>query len=198
MQDRLLFLNQHFCSKKCFCLVRRALLNAGAPILPPGTGPRLRCWEGLEVGFQAISTSPLCLLWSVGPGRVKVKIKFPTSPESREGMPPKCLDAVRALGADSLSACQQERDPQSTVLLSFVSFFYFVGLSCGIWKFLGKGSSRSHSCQPIPQPQQCQIQTTSTAYTMDGHHGNARSLTCLAGPGIEPSSSWILVRFLTR
>ena len=37
----------------------------------------------------------------------------------------------------------------------------------------------SHSCQPTPQPQQCQI------------------LAPLSGPGIKPTSSWTLVRFVS-
>ena len=48
---------------------------------------------------------------------------------------------------------------------------------------------------PIPQPQQHQIRATSATYT--SVHGNSRSLTYWARPGIKPTSSWILVRFLT-
>ena len=47
--------------------------------------------------------------------------------------------------------------------------------------------------------------TTATAYeiwvasvTHTAAHGNAGSLAHWAGPGIEPASSWILVRFLTH
>ena len=46
-----------------------------------------------------------------------------------------------------------------------------------------------------PQPQQHQIRASSAMYTTAD--GNARSLTHWAGPGIELSSSWILVGFLT-
>ena len=62
-------------------------------------------------------------------------------------------------------------------------------------KFPGKGSNQRCSCQPTPQPHQCQIQAASANYT--AAHGNARSLTCWAGPGIEPTFSWILVVFVT-
>ena len=48
--------------------------------------------------------------------------------------------------------------------------------------------------QPTPQPQKLQILAVAAIYTMA--HGNARSLTHSAVPGIEPTSSWILVRFL--
>ena len=47
----------------------------------------------------------------------------------------------------------------------------------------------------MPQPQQHRIQATSVTCTTD--HGNARSLTDWAKPGIEPASSWILVRFVS-
>ena len=46
-----------------------------------------------------------------------------------------------------------------------------------------------------PQPQQCGIQTTSATYTTA--HGNAGSKIHWVGPGINPASSWIPVRFLT-
>ena len=47
----------------------------------------------------------------------------------------------------------------------------------------------------MPQPQQQGILAANTTYTTA--HGNARSLTHWARPGIEPASSWILVRPLT-
>ena len=61
--------------------------------------------------------------------------------------------------------------------------------------FPGLQSHWSYSCQPIPQPQQCRIHTTSVTYTIT--HGNTRSLTHWARPGIEPVSSWMLVGFIT-
>ena len=56
------------------------------------------------------------------------------------------------------------------------------------------GSNRICSRWPTPQPQQRQIQVTSATYTTA--HGNARSLTHLARPGIELMSSWIVVGFV--
>ena len=53
-------------------------------------------------------------------------------------------------------------------------------------------SNRSYSCWPTPQPQQRQILAMSVTYTTA--HSNARSLTHWARLGIEPSSSWMLVR----
>jgi len=48
---------------------------------------------------------------------------------------------------------------------------------------------------PTPQPQQHHIQATSSTYTTA--HGNARSLTHWARPGMEPESSWIPVWLIT-
>jgi len=50
-------------------------------------------------------------------------------------------------------------------------------------------------CWPTPQAQQSQIRATSETYTTA--QGNAGSLTHWARPGIEPASSWILVRFIS-
>ena len=53
--------------------------------------------------------------------------------------------------------------------------------------------------EPMPQPQQCQIRAESVTYTTA--HGNARSLTHRARPGIEPATSWFLMatsRILTH
>ena len=47
---------------------------------------------------------------------------------------------------------------------------------------------------PTPQPQQRQIWTVSATYTTV--HGNTRSLTHWARPGLEPASSWMPVRFV--
>ena len=59
-----------------------------------------------------------------------------------------------------------------------------------------RGSNhQSHSCQPTPQPQQCQIWAVSVNYA--AVHGSARSLTHWAGPRITTASSWLLVGFIT-
>ena len=47
----------------------------------------------------------------------------------------------------------------------------------------------------MPQPQQHQIWAAFVTYTTA--HGNAGSLTHWGRPGIEPVSSWILVRFVS-
>ena len=78
----------------------------------------------------------------------------------------------------------------------FIAVFYpFVflhsSLPCtwSMWRFPGYGSNQSYSCQPTPQPQPHQIWAASATYTTA--HGNARSLTHWARPGIEPTSSQI-------
>ena len=50
-----------------------------------------------------------------------------------------------------------------------------------------RGSNKSYSCQPTPQPQQCEIQAETATYTTA--HSNARSLTHSARPGIKPTTS---------
>ena len=47
----------------------------------------------------------------------------------------------------------------------------------------------------MPEPQQCQIRAASANYTTAP--GNARSLTHWARPGIEPTTSWFLVGFVS-
>ena len=57
------------------------------------------------------------------------------------------------------------------------------------------GVDQSCSCRPTPEPQQCQIQAVSATYTTA--QGNTGSLTHGARPGIEPTSAWLLVRFVS-
>ena len=86
-----------------------------------------------------------------------------------------------------------------SVYLSIYLFIYllsFLGLHPGVWKFPGQGSNWSCSCWPVPQPQQHQIRAASAAYATA--HGNARSLTHWARPGIVPASSWMLVGFVNH
>ena len=79
--------------------------------------------------------------------------------------------------------------------LFLLFFFFFKGLHPQHMKFLGQGPNQSCSCQPAPQSQQCQIRAMSATYTAT--HRNAGSLTHWVGPGIEPTSSWILVKFVS-
>jgi len=67
---------------------------------------------------------------------------------------------------------------------------------------IATGLRHSHSntgsephLQTTPQLQQCQIRAVSVTYTTT--HSHVTSLTHRARPGIKPTSSWILVRFIT-
>ena len=53
----------------------------------------------------------------------------------------------------------------------------------------------SYCFWPTSEPQQRQIWAMSATYTTV--HGNARSLTHWARPGIKPATSWFLVRFIS-
>ena len=74
----------------------------------------------------------------------------------------------------------------------FFRFLFFWGRTCSIWRF--PGSNWSYSCRPSPQPQQHQIWAVSVTYTTA--QDNAGSLTHWARLGIEPASSWFLVRVI--
>ena len=81
---------------------------------------------------------------------------------------------------------------------SFIIFFSFACfLKPHSWHMeiprLGVQLECSH--QPKPQTQQEGIQALSATYTTA--HGNAGSLTHRVRPGIEPTTSWILVWFIT-
>ena len=58
-----------------------------------------------------------------------------------------------------------------------------------------RGPIRAVGCRPMPEPQQSQIWAASSTYTTA--HSNVRSLTHWARPGIEPTTSWFLVRFIS-
>ena len=74
-------------------------------------------------------------------------------------------------------------------------FLSFGGHTCGIWRFPGEGSNRSYSCWPMPEWEQCQILAMSETYTT-AHH-NAGLWIYWARPGIKPTTSWFLVRFIS-
>ena len=89
----------------------------------------------------------------------------------------------------------------------YITFFFFVFLSfsgCtkGTWRFPGQGSNQSCSCWPTPRPQQCQISATAMpdlSHICNLHHSSwqRQILNPLSRLGIEPTSSWILVGFVT-
>ena len=73
--------------------------------------------------------------------------------------------------------------------------YVYQGCTSAIWKFPDSGSNWICSCQPVPQPQQCQIWAAFMTYTTA--HGNAGSLTHRERSRIKLSSSWIWVRLIT-
>ena len=79
---------------------------------------------------------------------------------------------------------------------SLSSFCLFKGRTRGMWRFPGWGSNQSCSHQPMPQPQQCQIQAISATYTTA--HGNVGSSTHWVRPGIKPTTPWFLVGFINH
>ena len=83
------------------------------------------------------------------------------------------------------------------IYFSLLHFYFhlFEGRTHYIWKFPGKGSNQNCSCWPELQPWQCRIWAVSVTYTTS--HGNTRYLTHWAGPVIKPTSSQILVGFVT-
>ena len=81
------------------------------------------------------------------------------------------------------------------ILFFFLSFSFYCCI-WSLWQLQGQGWNQSYSGQLMPQPQQHQARTASATYT--AAHFNTGSLTLQVRPGIEPSSSWILVGFLTH
>ena len=80
-----------------------------------------------------------------------------------------------------------------SVLLVHISIL-FKAAPVAYGGFQARGLKWSCSHQLTPQSQQ--IGAPSATYT--AARGNTRSLTHWARPGIEPTSSWILVGFLTH
>ena len=88
-----------------------------------------------------------------------------------------------------------------TICNLFVSVFFFSSLSFSTAPaayecFQARGRIGVCSLQPTPEPQQCAIWATSV--THNTAHGNTRSLTHWAKPGIKPASSWMLVGFVNH
>ena len=77
-----------------------------------------------------------------------------------------------------------------------------------MWKFPGVRSNQSYSCQPMPQPQQCQLRTAFATYTTTHSQcwilnplSKARDGTWIFNPLSKARdrtwSLWILVGFIT-
>ena len=83
--------------------------------------------------------------------------------------------------------------PTHSFLFCFV-FWSFVFLGLHLWH-MEVPSLRVDLAGPMLQPQQHQIRVVSVTYTIA--HGNARSLSHWARLGMEPVSSWMLVRLIS-
>ena len=86
----------------------------------------------------------------------------------------------------------------SYLYFHFFFFFYFCLFRAAPLAYGGfQARDLIWSCShwPMPQPQQCQIGAASANTTTA--QGKAGSLTHWARPGMEPLSSWILVRFVS-
>ena len=78
------------------------------------------------------------------------------------------------------------------VVLKYAFFFFFLA-TCVAY---GSSQTRGHIRAAVGHSHsQHSIQAASSTYTTV--HGNSRCLTHWVRPGIEPVSSWILVRFVT-
>ena len=77
------------------------------------------------------------------------------------------------------------------VYLFFIYFLFFRATPVAH----GGSQVRGHIRAVAPSPYHSHIWATSVTYTTA--HGNKRSLTHWARPGIEPASSWTLVRFVS-
>ena len=106
--------------------------------------------------------------------------------------------AASILGSDN-AMCYLSGIWELPVRGSYMDFVFALGF------FLVPPSSKAYggsqaawscSCWPTPQPQQCRIRAASVTYTTA--QGNPGSLTCWARPGMEPTSSWMLIRFINR
>ena len=84
-------------------------------------------------------------------------------------------------------------------LIFFLCLFRAMPVAYGVSQARGPigaaAAGLHYSSQPQPQPQPRRIRDTSATYTTA--HGNAKSLTHRGRLGMEPVSSWIIVRFIS-
>ena len=106
---------------------------------------------------------------------------------------------------DTVPKMQQKEKEARRCWRCFWNFFWFF-VFWFFWLFratpVAYGSSQARelpnwscSCQLTPQPEPHRIRDTSATYT--SAHSNAGSFTHGVRPGIEPATSWRLVRHLT-
>ena len=101
-------------------------------------------------------------------------------------------DLTPALESSRCSGCGHKKKKTKVNFFFFKFFSFFKPAPPAPYGgSQARGSNWSCSCQPTA----LRIQAASVTYTMA--HGNTRPLTHQARPGIEPASSWILVRFVS-
>ena len=84
-----------------------------------------------------------------------------------------------------------------TLCLNFPFLLPFLGGQRGAPAAYGSSQARGQTgAAATSQPQQCQVRAASDTYTTAC--SNTGSLTHWARPGVEPTSSWMLVGFLIR
>ena len=103
--------------------------------------------------------------------------------------------------ACALDHCAMLPSPSSSpfhilpFLFYFIYLFVFSGLHPRHREVPRLGVESSCCFWPMPQTQQFEIRAASATYTTA--HGNARSLTHWARPGIKSTTSWFLVGFVS-
>ena len=130
-------------------------------------------------------------LWFPG-WRTRVWLGSLLSPELLQNVneKPHCSTA----GSPNRGSICPWRVPSAFFFFFFFSFC-FLGHTCGVWRLPGEGASWRFGGWPTRQPQQHGIWATPVTYPTT--HGNAGSLTHWVRSGIERTSFWILVGFLT-
>ena len=83
-----------------------------------------------------------------------------------------------------------------TNVTNFFFFFCLFAISEAYGGSQARGLIGAVAAGPMPEPQKLGIRAVSATYGTA--HGNARSLTHCARPGIEPATSWFLVGFVNH
>ena len=81
------------------------------------------------------------------------------------------------------------------LIIIIIIIFVFCPFRAALTAYGGSRARLFSRCRSTPQPQQRQIRAASVTHTTV--HGNAESLTHWARPGIEHTTSWFLVRFVS-
>ena len=104
------------------------------------------------------------------------------------------IESIKNIFLPQTKACVFIASKEYSLSLFFFSCLFRASLEA-YGGSQARGSNWSCCYQPMPEPQQCQIQATSVTYTTA--HGNARSLTHWERPGIKPATSWCIVGFIS-